>query len=346
MSDALLIGGAFGLTFVLHVLALRFFPRWGFLDFPERYGLQRARLPYPTGILAPVVFLVCLLWREQASVQVLGLACGVVLLATCSFVDDRRRLSPGLRLGVQLSLGVLLFVTGTRLYSLTNPVAGLLGGAVLPLDTWVFEWPGVAALPLWSGLFTIGWIGLTTNALNWFDGIPGQTSAVSALGFLTIGLLSLSARVNQPEIAVLALVLSAIACACLCFDFPPPRVVTGDSGAMFFGFLLGVLTIYAGGKVATAFLAFGVPLTDALVVGGLRVAAGRSPFRGSAAGEHLHHLLLAHGWTPRQIVIGTTLLGVAFGGTALFLSTVEKFLAALGLLVVLLGLHLWYRRPA
>ena len=43
---------AFLAAILLHVAALAVFPRVGLLDFPERYGLTRGRLPYPTGVLS------------------------------------------------------------------------------------------------------------------------------------------------------------------------------------------------------------------------------------------------------------------------------------------------------
>ena len=69
----------------------------------------------------------------------------------------------------------------------------------------------------------------------------------------------------------------------------------GDTGAMFFGLMLGVLTIYTGGKVATAFLVLGVPLIDSVIVGFRRISRGRSPFKGNMQNEHLHHRLLKKG---------------------------------------------------
>ncbi len=329
----------------LHLLAFRLFPKLGLLDFPERYGLKRARLPYPSGLIAVAVGIVALLCLWDWSPQSLAVVGSAVFLAVICFIDDRYRLPPWLRLVVQLAIGALLFFTGTRIYSFTNPFEGLLGGAVIPLDAWGTTLPLVPfPVPIWSGVFTVLWVGLTMNALNWFDGIPGQTTAVSALAFLTIGLLSASDRVGQPEIALIAFVLAAVAAASLLFDFPPSKVVFGDTGVMFFGLMLGVLTIYAGGKVATAFLALGVPLTDAVAVALRRLLRGRSPLKGSLAGEHLHHRLLAAGWSPRAIVLSTALVGAAFGGTALFLNTTEKFIAGALLATTVLFVS-WRVRP-
>ncbi len=327
----------------LHGAALRLFPKIGLLDFPERYGLRRARLPYPTGIIAIVTFLAFFLLLEPLSKQSLGLATGIVLLGIISFLDDRAPLPSSLRLVAQVAAALTIFLAGTRIYSLTNPLVAWTGGEVLKLDTLVIPSPLFSDPSIVGALFTILWLGLTMNALNWFDGIPGQVSALSIVGFLTIGFLSVSSRVSQPELALLAFILAGIAAAGFLFDMPPPKVLMGDTGSMFFGLMLGVLTIYAGGKVATAFLVLGVPLIDSLLVASRRILKRKSPFRGSLAGEHLHHRLLAKGWTPRQIILLTVLLGAAFGVTALFLGTIEKFIAAFFLFLIMLILS-WYSK--
>jgi UDP-GlcNAc:undecaprenyl-phosphate GlcNAc-1-phosphate transferase len=257
-------------------------------------------------------------------------------------------------LGIQVLLAFTIFATGTRIYTITNPWGGIisLDTMDLPYQFSIFHFQfsiSNGPLPLWSGVFTIVWILLTTNAFNWFDGIPGQVSILSVIGSLTLGFLALSSRVNQPEIAVLAFILAGCALGGAFFDFPftlslskGPRVVMGDTGAMFFGLLLGTLSIYAGGKVATAFLVLGVPLIDAFFVLLRRLIRGESPFSGNL--DHLHHRLLKKGWTERQVILLTVILGSAFGLTALFLNTFQKFLAILSLLLLVTVLT-WYSRP-
>jgi UDP-N-acetylmuramyl pentapeptide phosphotransferase/UDP-N-acetylglucosamine-1-phosphate transferase len=264
-----------------------------------------------------------------------GLIVSILVLTAVTFTDDRKSLPAWQRLIMQIAIGVLLFATGTRIYTITNPLGG-----ILKLDTVDIPSMFFGPLPLWSGVFTMAWIILTTNAFNWLDGIPGQVSILSVIGAATIGFLSLSARVNQPEIALMAFTLAGVALGSAVFDFPPNRTVMGDTGAMFFGLMLGALSMYAGGKVATAFLVLGVPLVDAVLVLVRRMMEGRSPLAGGR--DHLHHLLLdRRNWSERQVIALTVFLGTSFGITALFLSTFQKFVAIILLVVVMLGLT-WY----
>ncbi len=340
---------AFGLSLLLHVIAWKIFPKFSLLDRPAKYGLTRAPLPYPTGIASILAFVgIFLFARPELSFQDGGLLLSIVLLAVMAFIDDRLELPAWVRLLMQIVIGFLLFATGTRIYTITNPIGGILKLDSLLMSNqfsifnFQFSIPG-GPLPVLSGLFTIVWILLTMNAFNWFDGIPGQVSILSVIGAFTIGFLSLSDRVNQPEIAVIAFILGGVALASVLFDFPPNKVVMGDSGAMFFGLMLGMLSIYAGGKVATAFLVLGLPLIDSVLVTLRRILQGKSPLKGNL--DHLHHRLLKKGWSERTVIALTVLLGSAFGITALFLDTLEKFLAIL-LLFGLILLLTRYSRPS
>ena len=326
---------AFAISVILHRVALTDFVKLKLLDNPEKYGMKRRALPYPRGILSVLTFLVIFAYLAPWTAQSAGIFGGILLLALISFIDDRKGIDPKLRLLIQALVAFAIFATGSRIYTLTNPFAV---EGILKLDTIDIPSSLFGPLPLLSGVFTIFWLMLCMNALNWFDGIPGQVSTLSTIGFLVIGALALSSRVEQPELALIAFILAGISAAGLLFDFPPNKVLMGDTGAMFFGLMLGVLTLYAGGKVATAFLVLGVPLIDVFLVIMRRVSKGANPMRGNTTDEHLHHRLLSKGWSERKVIGLTAGLGTLFGITALFLSTGEKMIAAGILLLIMLGL--------
>ncbi|MAE68790.1 hypothetical protein CL635_03225 [bacterium] len=334
---------AFVLCVLLHWIALKDFVKLKLLDNPEKYGLMRRKLPYPTGILSVLVFLAFFAFLSPWTVQTAGIITGIFLLALVSFIDDRKGIDPKLRLVIQVIVAFLIFATGSRIYTLTNP---MIADGLIKLDTLDIPTTLFGPLPLWSGIFTIFWLVLCMNALNWFDGIPGQVSTISTIGYLVIGALALSTRVNQPELSMIAFVLAGICAAGLLFDFPPNKVLMGDTGAMFFGLMLGVLTLYAGGKVATAFLVLGVPLIDVFLVVIRRLSKGANPMRGNATDEHLHHRLMNKGWSERKVILLTAGLGTLFGITALFLSTGEKMIAAAILFLLMLYLSRYSRQAS
>lgn len=318
---------AFVVSVTLHGAALRIFPRLGLLDFPERYGLSRPRIPYPTGVILVGLFAVFFLVLQPLTTENAALLSGIALLAACCMIDDRNPLHPAVRFSVQTAAALLLLAGGIRIDAVTNPLPGILGADTsLVLNA---GWPLVL-----SAVFTVLWLLFTINALNWFDGIGGQVSVLSVIGFLMLGLLAYF-RNGEVETAQIAFVLAGIAAAGAAFDFPPATLLLGDTGSMFFGLMLGVLGIYSGGKVATVFLALGIPLLDAAFVIVRRLARGTSPLRGGR--DHLHHLLLDKGWSERKIIMLMAVVGTLFGGTALFMSTAQKGVAFVVLLLLMLA---------
>lgn len=330
------------ISIIFHVFATKLFPSIGLLDFPERYGLTRARLPYPLGIVtACLLASAILLFGSALTVDPLLLFCVLVILGAVCAMDDRFGLPSSLRLAVQAVLALTLFMGGTRIYTLQNPLEA---DGILSLDQLTIDVPMFGLLPVWSGIVTILWLLLTTNAMNWFDGISGQVSTLSIISFLTLGLLSLSPTVAQPQVAILCFVLAGISIGSLFVTFPPAKGILGDTGAMAIGLLIGVLAMSAGGKVATAFLVLGVPLTDSILVIARRLMKRSSLSKGNAKDEHLHHRLLTKGWSERQVIALTAALSIAFGGSALLFTTVGKLISGVVLFLVMVGLS-YYSRP-
>ena len=326
----------FLITVTAYAVSLQIFPLLGLLDFPERYGLRRKRLSYPTGIVAVLLFIGMSFFLLPLGQKEIGMLIGTVLLALTCFIDDRTPLPSWVRLFIQLVIVTLIFATGSRIYTITSPLGGF-----LKLDSLVLHTSLFGSLPVLSGLFTVAWLLLTINALNWFDGISGQVSVIATIGFLMLGCLALF-RNGEPDIALLSFSLAAVAGAGILFDFPPAKMLRGDTGSMFFGLMLGLIGVHHGGKVATAFLALGIPLIDALFVIVRRILSRRSPLAGGR--DHLHHLLLDRGWSERKIVLLTAIIGTIFGGSALFLSTTQKGVAGVILVLLIAGMHVWIRK--
>jgi UDP-GlcNAc:undecaprenyl-phosphate GlcNAc-1-phosphate transferase len=321
---------AFILTILSVLIAKRLFPKLGLMDKPEKYGLKRKPIPYPGGILLFIVFALLTLIFFDPSVKVIGLLLGSGILVLVSFIDDRIELPAWFRLLIQLLVAVIMVIVGIGVETITNPFGGYIA---LDQYKFVLEFGDFQTTILaLSGLFTVIWIMLIVNTMNWLDGIPGLTSGITVIGGLTLFFLSITDLVNQPETATLALIVAMIAFAFWIFDFYPPKIIIGDSGSMFFGLLLAVLAIFSGGKIATAFLILGFPIMDAIYVIIHRIYNKQAPWKGGEWDKHrkavhLHHRMLQAGLSERQVLIIVYLLAAAFGLSALFLGTQGKFWA-------------------
>jgi UDP-GlcNAc:undecaprenyl-phosphate GlcNAc-1-phosphate transferase len=111
------------------------------------------------------------------------------------------------------------------------------------------------------------------------------------------------------------------------------KVFLGDTGSMFLGFLIGVLAIISGGKVATVFLVLAIPFLDALVVFISRISHHQSPFL--ADRRHLTHRLLDRGYSKKTILLIFYAISLTFGLIALNTQTTGKFWAVLATMAVM-----------
>jgi UDP-GlcNAc:undecaprenyl-phosphate GlcNAc-1-phosphate transferase len=314
------------LSWFLVKLALKYFPRLGFLDRPHKYGLKRPPIPYYGGLVIVIAFLISVLFWLPWDVRLVTFLGLSVLVAAVSFADDSWGIRPLYRLLLQVLVGAGLFAGGIAVQALPNPFGAEIGLAGATVG-------GVAVFSL---LVTVFWVVLIMNALNWSDGIDGMTSGVGGLAALVIFLLAARPNfhtVDQTAVLVMALSLFVVLAVFWRYEFPPAKILMGDTGTMFVGFLLAGLAIYAGGKLATAVLVLGFPLLDAVWVVARRLLAGKSPFKGDL--QHFHHRLLYAGLSKRQAVSVVYLLSCFFGMMALLLDSGSKVWALIGMLAAM-----------
>jgi len=266
-----------------------------------------------------------------------GIILGASLISLTMFLDDLRNLRPTVKLIIQILVALVVIASGIGIDKIANPF-----GPEINLNSVYIQVATISGITyhfsLFSDLLTLIWIVGMMNVLNFIDGVDGLASGQSAIAALTIFLLSLSASVNQPATAMISIILAGAALGFLVWNFPPAKIFMGDSGSMFLGFMLGVLPLISGGKMATAFLVLGFPIVDGLVV-----AIGRLIRRQNLTTPdktHLHHRFLAAGFSPRQAILSMYLIAAAFGWVALRSTTMNKMIAAC-ILVVLLLVLIW-----
>jgi len=335
MSSYLLAAAfTFIFTVILALLALKFFPKLGLMDRPRKYGLKRAPIPYSGGLVMIVAFFVAVLIFVPIDGRVLSVLIGALLVGGMSFCDDRWGLSPFLRLGIQVLAAVILVLGGVGIDSVTNPL-----GPAIVFDQFQFQltlgdW--IVKISLLSALFTIIWVVAVINTMNFLDGLNGLPSGITSIAALALFLLSMRPHfhaVDQTVFATLSVILFATTFAFWFFDFYPAKMLMGDTGSMFLGFMLATLAIFSGGKVATAFLVMGVPILDAGWVIMRRILSGKSPFQGDL--KHLHHRFLDAGLSERKALLILYFFCALFGFIAVFLETSQKFWAIVTLFLVM-----------
>ncbi len=263
--------------------------------------------------LAGAWWVAALLTSSALDRPLAGLALAMVPLLTVGLWDLRRPLGPWPQLGAQLvaALAVVL-VGGVMARAVTNPAGGLLSLTTVT----------AGGLPLLAILTSVIWLVVLMNAVNFLDGLDGLAAGVSAIGFVTIAAVSILPQVNEPEVALPALLAAGAAAGFLFWNWPPARLYLGTPGAWFLGLLLGTLSLLGSSKIATLAVVGAIPLLDAASVIAARLFRGSSPVQGDRT--HLHHRLLRRGWRVPHILLCYAGGSVALALAAVFLPTPIK----------------------
>jgi len=203
----------------------------------------------------------------------------------------------------------------------------------------VFALPPFGSIHLPSTLsfvITVVWLVGIANAFNLIDGMDGL--ACGAALFSSLVILGVSLAGENPLMIVVTLVISGALVGFLRYNFSPASIFLGDSGALFVGFTLAALSVFGAQKATTAvaviipILAFGLPVVDTGVTMARRLISGRPVFQGDR--EHIHHMLLARGWSQRQVVFVLYGVCAAFGLLATIFTKTSSPLTGLVLFVI------------
>lgn len=258
-----------------------------------------------------------------------ALLLGGAVLIIGGIIDDKYNLPP-LPLFLFPAISALIIVLsgiGVGIKEISNPF-----GAPISLDFTVF------GLVPFSGVFIFVWLLGMMFTTKFLDGLDGLVAGIGLIAGLTLFILSLTEQVNQPITANLAIVLVGALAGYLVFASHPASIFLGEGGSTIIGFILGVISVILGGKIATALLVMGIPILDVAWVILQRVWFGKSPFRGDRL--HIHFRLLDLGFSQRQTALILYSISAVFGFTAVFLQSMGKFVAfglSLGIMVILVS---------
>lgn len=348
--DSLLLAGLLsaGVAVLLTPVVITAARRFGIVDRPGGRRIHALITPRLGGVaVLASFFIVFLLFLPELSPhfkpkQLLGFSLAALLLLIVGIADDVRGIRPSLQLASHAAAGTILVLVGMGIEEVSNPFGGKLALDQLNVAVPIGGVDHFLTLP--ADLLTIAWVVLVINAVNWLDGLDGLATGVGGISAIALALLSVSAVVGQDHVALLALILAGALAGFLVFNFQPAKIFLGTVGSTFVGFTIATLAIISGGKVATALLVLGFPILDALTII-LRRFRTHGKFW-QADTTHLHHRLLARGFSVRQSVLIVYALTASFGALALLGGTTKsKALAFGGLVLVMLAVLAWLARP-
>lgn len=269
--------------------------------------------------------------------RLLGIILATIFLSAFMLIDDVKGLPAYTKLVIQILSALILIASGIGIAYLNNPF-----GLAIRLDS--IAWPihlgaDIYHFVFFADMFFIVWFLLFTNATNFIDGLDGLASSLVFVGAVILGMMSF--QVGQISTAILASILAGSILGFLFFNLPPAKIFLGDTGSMFLGMMLAVLSVITGGKLATIFAVFALVIIDAIYVIAKRLIRGKNPLT-TADQTHLHHRFLKAGFSKQSTLSIVIVLSFAFGLSALYLESKTKLivLALLTALTVVLFIFL------
>ncbi|WP_103665979.1 hypothetical protein [Gracilimonas amylolytica] len=253
--------------------------------------------------------------------------------------DDVTPLKPGLKFGLQFVIATLVYLAGVKISSVMNPLS------TYALNVQFIDYP-----------LTVLWIIGITNAINLIDGLDGLATGVSTIACVSI--FAVSSLTGEIGNAYIALILAGSLVGFLRYNFNPARIFLGDSGSLLLGFLLAILSIQSSNKISTGFSIFfpiivlGLPITDTLIAmirrflgTFLEKDTAKTAMQGRLKKmflpdkSHIHHQLLAYGFTHRNTVILLYFISAFFAVSAFSITVIDSYsksVIALGITVFIL----------
>ncbi len=312
-SDILtaLIGGgcAFVFAYLLTFLIGAFCRKVGWLDRPAARRVHSKAVPRLGGVAIFIAFFIAsrLFYSpgpnqnphaHELTIYWLLIAAGALMVIVHAY-DDVVGLKPLPKLIAQ-TVAVLIILApwgtefnGILIFTFNNPF----GTEVQPTLFLFTHDTLISLIAIPAVLFTWFWIVGMMNTVNLIDGLDGLATGVVAIAALFITIISFV--LGQYSIAILSAIFTGATLGFLPHNWNPAKIFMGDSGSMFLGLGLAVLSIMGGAKIALALIVLGVPILDVAVVMINRIRRGQSPLHYDKT--HLHYRLMATGLNTRQI---------------------------------------------
>jgi UDP-GlcNAc:undecaprenyl-phosphate/decaprenyl-phosphate GlcNAc-1-phosphate transferase len=265
--------------------------------------VHRARMARLGGAAVYISFLIGMLLISPEHSHFWPIMLGGLVIIITGLLDDIYAVSASKKLLGQTVAALLVIFGGIYVEVITLPFG--------------IEWNlGIWGLPL-AFLWIIG----ITNAINLIDGLDGLAAGISAIVFASISVLAIMG--GNELVTVMSLVLLAGTLGFLIFNFHPATIFMGDTGSLFLGFMIAVLSLL-GFKTVTLFsllvpvVLLAVPIADTLF-SILRRYFNKKPISAPDK-SHIHHRLLKLGFSHKKTVLMIYGLSIFFSAAAIMLA--------------------------
>ena len=223
-------------------------------------------------------------WINQENLHIFQkITLGVCMMTALGIYDDIYHCSSRIKFLWQIIIAIILFLAGFQIDRI---------GDVIDLGSF-------------SILLTVFWIVGITNSINLVDGIDGLACGLILLSCVTLSFVYLER--NMVEASFLAIILTGSIFGFLIFNFPPAKIILGDTGSLPLGLLISLITLLPLSQKHTdeiyyliPIITLLIPILDTTFAFFRRLLKGISPFSKDA--QHFHHRLIKLGFSQLKTI--------------------------------------------
>ena len=319
---------SFVISLVLTPFMIFLAKRWKIVDRPNERKVHQHEIPLLGGLAIYLGFLVPILFLQPSHpVHFPLLLAGLVILIT-GLIDDKYSIPAWQKLAGQFIAATIIIFFGDITVTYIN-----------------VPWGGVLEFGIFSIPITYLWIIGVTNAINLIDGLDGLSAGVSAIALLAMS--GMAFIMEDAYVFSMAVLLVGSILGFLPYNFYPAKIFMGDTGALFLGFMISVLSLLGFKNITfisfiVPILILGVPLSDTIFAI-IRRIVHKKPIS-KPDRSHLHHCLLNLGFTHRQTVIIIYAISSLFALFAFIFSMTTVWGSILLLAIVIVSLEIFIEK--
>jgi len=312
----------FGWILTPYVKKLAF--RLGAVDKPDARKVHHVIMPRLGGLAIYIGFMVAVLTCMNITKDVVGILLGGTIILLVGIFDDIYQLSARVKLLGQIAAAMVLILFDIRIEWLNNPMGG-------------YFYLDYLSIPL-----TVFWVVSFTNVVNLMDGLDGLAAGVSAIASVTIILVAL--QQGFYPVAIITAALAGGTIGFMRYNFNPATIFMGDTGSLFIGYMLAAISIFGAVKSAATIalivpaIALGLPIMDTAFAIARRYINGKPIFQPDKG--HLHHRLLALGFSQRQAVMLMYLISAGLCLSAVLFTEIDGIYAILLLVIIVAAIFI------
>ena len=320
-------------TLIISAVSIIFVKKIAFhvnaIDIPNERKVHTKPMPRLGGLGIFFAFLVGYMLFAQNTVKMNSILIGSFIILLTGIIDDINPLTAKAKLVGQLISALVIAFYGEILLS----------------DITVFGIYinfGYLAYPI-----TILFIVACMNIINLIDGLDGLAGGIASIFFMTILIICfLQGRTMNLEFT-LTLIMLGSTLGFLIHNFYPAKIFAGDSGALFLGFIISIISLlgFKGTVLTSVFvplLILAIPILDTLFAIIRRI--GHHKRITDADKQHLHHQLLGMKFSHRTTVLIIYGVNILFAMASIFYTMNEHInrYIRIGVYLVLLALVFWF----